>query len=118
MNNNIYNYIVKHTTSGHIDKETAIEMIAMLKQSGAKVHDEIAIIGMSAKLPGANNIQEYWDNIMNGIDCITNIPDDRRGDNDRYADFMGMDKADIIYPEFGYLDQIDGFDYDFFRMPP
>lgn len=98
--------------------ETAVEMIAMLKQSDTKVRDDIAIIGMSALLPGAQNIDEYWSNIQNGLDSVANIPPNRSVDNDNYVKFMGIDKETVRYPEYGYLDHIDKFDYDFFRVPP
>ncbi|ANY69432.1 hypothetical protein BBD42_25315 [Paenibacillus sp. BIHB 4019] len=118
MQNNIFTFIVNQTTSGNIDKETAVEMIAMLKQGGAKVEDDIAIIGMSARLPGSRDIHEYWSNIENGIDTVKQIPQNRRNDTDDYIKFKQLDKDKIIYPEYGYLEDIDGFDYEFFRMSP
>ena len=36
---------------------------------------DIAIIGMAAILPGATDISEYWDNILNGANCIIDIPE-------------------------------------------
>ncbi|WP_341282701.1 SDR family NAD(P)-dependent oxidoreductase [Paenibacillus sp. FSL H8-0537] len=118
MQNNIFTFIVNQTTSGNIDKETAVEMIAMLKQGGAKVQDDIAIIGMSARLPGAQDIHEYWNNIENGIDTVKQIPQNRKNDTDDYIKFKQLDQDKIIYPEYGYLEDIDGFDYEFFRMSP
>ncbi len=38
---------------------------------------EIAIVGMSCVFPGAHNIDEYWSNIVNGVDSIGPVPDDR-----------------------------------------
>lgn len=38
---------------------------------------DIAIVGMSCFAPGAGNIDEYWDNLINGVDSITNVPADR-----------------------------------------
>jgi acyl transferase domain-containing protein/acyl carrier protein len=116
--NNIYSFIVNQTTSGKIDKETAVEMVGMLKQSGSKMQDDIAIIGMSARLPGAKDIHEYWRNIENGIDSVKQIPNNRREDTELYINFKQLDKDEVIYPECGYLEDIDGFDYEFFRMSP
>jgi len=31
---------------------------------------EIAVIGMAGRFPQAANIEEYWENLKNGIDCI------------------------------------------------
>jgi acyl transferase domain-containing protein/NAD(P)H-dependent flavin oxidoreductase YrpB (nitropropane dioxygenase family)/NAD(P)-dependent dehydrogenase (short-subunit alcohol dehydrogenase family)/acyl carrier protein len=38
---------------------------------------DIAVIGMECILPEANNIEEYWLNIVTGKDCITEVPDTR-----------------------------------------
>jgi acyl transferase domain-containing protein/phosphopantetheinyl transferase (holo-ACP synthase) len=36
---------------------------------------EIAIIGMSARFAGAPDIEKYWHNILDGVDCITEACD-------------------------------------------
>ncbi|PCJ18935.1 MAG: hypothetical protein COB02_09375 [Candidatus Cloacimonadota bacterium] len=36
----------------------------------------IAIIGMGCHYPGATNLEEYWKNIVQGKDCITDIPEE------------------------------------------
>src|SRR5581483_1129944 len=35
----------------------------------------IAIIGISCLFPKADNLQDYWANIKNGVDAITPIPE-------------------------------------------
>jgi len=37
----------------------------------------LAVIGMSSIFPQANNLQEYWDNILNKVDAIVDIPASR-----------------------------------------
>jgi acyl transferase domain-containing protein/acyl carrier protein/SAM-dependent methyltransferase len=39
--------------------------------------EPIAIIGMSGRYPQAGNLREYWDNLIAGKDCITEIPAER-----------------------------------------
>jgi acyl transferase domain-containing protein len=34
----------------------------------------IAIVGMASIFPQAENIQQYWDNIISEVDCITEVP--------------------------------------------
>ncbi len=36
----------------------------------------VAIIGMAGRFPGAKNIDEFWSNLVNGIDSITHFTDD------------------------------------------
>lgn len=38
---------------------------------------EIAIIGINGKFPGANNLEEYWQNLRNGVESITNLTDEQ-----------------------------------------
>ncbi len=79
--------------------------------------DDIAIIGLSAKLPLANDIYEFWHNIRNGIDCIRKIPLNRKHIVDKYIKFIGK-KNTHDYMEAGYIDNIDEFDYKFFKLSP
>ena len=43
--------------------------------------NDIAIVGMSCHLPGANNIHEFWNNLINGVDSITEAPEERINPN-------------------------------------
>ena len=37
---------------------------------------DIAVIGMSCRFPGANNIEEFWHNLRNGVESITHFADE------------------------------------------
>src|SRR5208283_5238039 len=37
---------------------------------------DIAIIGMSARLPGAKNVREFWENLKNGVESISFFSED------------------------------------------
>ena len=39
--------------------------------------EPIAIIGMACIFPGAPDLQRYWENIVNGVDAITDVPEQR-----------------------------------------
>jgi hypothetical protein len=45
----------------------------------------IAIIGISGQYPMADNLQEFWENLKDGRDCIDEIPKDR-WDKDLFFD--------------------------------
>lgn len=79
---------------------------------------DIAIIGMSAKLPKADNVEEFWKNIRNGVDCVRDIPVGRKKDIERYLSYINYPKDDIKYLQAAFLDEIDKFDYKFFRLTP
>lgn len=38
---------------------------------------DIAIVGMSCFAPEAKDITEYWKNLINGVDCVKDVPADR-----------------------------------------
>ncbi|MDJ0591143.1 MAG: beta-ketoacyl synthase N-terminal-like domain-containing protein, partial [Pleurocapsa sp. MO_226.B13] len=44
----------------------------------------IAIVGMSGIFPQAKNLRQYWSNIVNEVDCITDVPPSRWNVDDYY----------------------------------
>ncbi|MFE3175144.1 beta-ketoacyl synthase N-terminal-like domain-containing protein [Amycolatopsis sp. NPDC059090] len=41
--------------------------------------EPIAIVGMAALMPGAPNLDVYWQNLVGGVDAITDVPEARWG---------------------------------------
>ncbi|MDO8335254.1 MAG: beta-ketoacyl synthase N-terminal-like domain-containing protein, partial [Candidatus Saccharibacteria bacterium] len=39
--------------------------------------DIIAIVGVSGRYPMADNIDMFWENLLAGRDCVTEIPETR-----------------------------------------
>ncbi|MEV2220344.1 SDR family NAD(P)-dependent oxidoreductase [Nocardia vinacea] len=76
----------------------------------------IAIVGMSGLLPNAHNHREYWQNIVDGVDCTTEVPTSRWSLDD-YFD-ADPDAPDKTYSRRGaFLPDID-FDPLEFGLPP
>ena len=77
----------------------------------------IAVIGISGRFPKANNVDEFWSNLAQGLDCITEIPASRWDINQYYdADPEAPNKT---YSRWGgFLDDIDSFDASFFNISP
>ncbi len=42
-----------------------------------KKKEPIAIVGLSGIFPGAANVDDFWRNIINKVDCIKTVPDQR-----------------------------------------
>ena len=85
--------------------------------SGKSTENEIAIIGLAGRYPGANNINEFWENLKNGKDCITEIPKDR-WDYSLYFD-EDKNKEGKTYSKWGgFIDGVDRFDPLFFNISP
>ena len=41
--------------------------------------DEIAIIGMAGRFPGAENVDSFWQNIKDGVESISFFTDEEMG---------------------------------------
>ena len=76
----------------------------------------IAIVGMSALFPDAPNLNQYWDNIINKIDSIIDIPESRWNIDDYYdVDSEAPDKT--YCKRGGFIPDID-FNPIEFGIPP
>ncbi|MGA1875641.1 MAG: SDR family NAD(P)-dependent oxidoreductase, partial [bacterium] len=80
---------------------------------------EMAIIGMAAYLPLAGNKEEYWQNIKNGRDCVQKkIPEPRHRDMEAIFECLKGDTGELRYKAGAYLEEIDTFDFHYFRLTP
>ncbi|WP_369187767.1 acyltransferase domain-containing protein [Streptomyces sp. R08] len=74
--------------------------------------EPVAVIGVGCRLPGGvRGPADYWRLLLEGVDAIGRVPEDR------WADFTAFPPPETpLYG--GYLDDIAGFDADFFRITP
>ncbi len=82
----------------------------------APAQSPIAIVGISCLFPGASSLQEYWANVRDGVDAITEVPSSHWS----VGDYFDTDpKApDMTYGDRGgFLDAID-FDPMLFGISP
>ncbi|WDZ63579.1 SDR family NAD(P)-dependent oxidoreductase [Paenibacillus polymyxa] len=79
--------------------------------------EEIAIIGLSGMYPDAENIREFWNNLRDGKDCITEIPKDR-WDHSMHFD-EDRNQSGKAYSKWGgFIKGVDQFDPMFFNISP
>ena len=92
------------------------EQLAGVSADGQTVRarEDIAIIGMSCRFPGANSIDEFWQNLLNGVDSVREIPSDR-WDIDRFYS-ADREPGKMYTREGGFLEDIAEFDADFFNI--
>ncbi len=79
-------------------------------------HDDIAIVGMACLFPGASDIRTFWHNILERVDAVREVSDDRW----RVEDFFDPQRLvpDKIYAKWGgFLDAIQ-FDPTKYGIPP
>jgi amino acid adenylation domain-containing protein len=76
---------------------------------------EVAIIGMSGRFPGADNIAEFWENLKNGVESVRFFSDEelkQGGESTRQLALPNFVKAK------GALVDVDCFDAAFFEYTP
>ncbi|MCU0286284.1 MAG: condensation domain-containing protein, partial [Acidobacteria bacterium] len=76
---------------------------------------EIAVIGMAGRFPGAPNIDQFWENIKNGVESIGFFSDEELIEN---GVAPGLIKAPNYVKAKGFLEDIEYFDAFFFDYLP
>ncbi|WP_159992814.1 SDR family NAD(P)-dependent oxidoreductase [Roseomonas sp. 18066] len=82
-----------------------------------KPDDRIAIIGMAGRFPGAENVEEFWKNMLGGVDSVGPVPMarwDHAAIFDRRPQQPGRSNCD----SGGFLSDIESFDPLFFGLSP
>lgn len=110
----------------HLDELSILKHALLeMKQMRSKLEslersrtEPIAVIGMGCRFPGgANNPEEFWRVLHDGVDAISEVPPDR-WDADAYFD-PNPDAPGKSYTRFGgFLNDVDLFDAKFFRISP
>ena len=86
-------------------------------EAGVTGSDPIAIIGLSGRYPAADNIEEYWQNLRDGRDCIVEVPKDRWDWREYYSEDRNQDGSH--YSKWGgFIAGVDEFDPRFFNISP
>lgn len=74
------------------------------KAKSASLSTEIAIVGMSCRLPNSPDIDSFWKNLCEGIDCLSRFQ----------SNYGNLDYV----PVRGVIEDIELFDADFFNFSP
>ncbi len=86
-------------------------------QKGQTTPAAIAVIGMSGRFPMAADLHEFWQNLLAGRDCITEIPPNRWDWRAYYGDpTRETNKTTVKWG--GFIDGVDEFDPFFFGISP
>jgi acyl transferase domain-containing protein len=73
----------------------------------------IAVVGMAARFAGADSVEQYWSNLVNGVESV------HRPDADAISAADGTALGGGTYIRaVARLDGIESFDADHFRVPP
>lgn len=116
--NDINQYILEQVKNGQMNKDMAFQILKELNARREMAKNDIAIIGIACRVPGANTVDEYWENLKNGVQSVGKLPASRRKDIEIFLP-EAVKSADVDpFMQAGYLDEIDQFDAPFFRLSP
>ncbi|MGL4305418.1 MAG: beta-ketoacyl synthase N-terminal-like domain-containing protein [Mycobacteriaceae bacterium] len=84
-----------------------------------RIQEPIAIVGMAVMLPGAPDLKTYWQNLIDGVDAISEVPDNRWDSSYFEPDGTKQRSADQIYcRRGGFIDSFAQIDSTSFGIMP
>ncbi|RJK84867.1 hypothetical protein CHN45_09050 [Vibrio cholerae] len=78
---------------------------------------DIAIVGMAARLPKAQDVARFWDNLRQGRDCTDVIPMERWKQEGFLTD-APLNGRGSYTNRGAFVDDVDAFDHVFFNLTP
>ncbi|AJQ95776.1 SDR family NAD(P)-dependent oxidoreductase [Gynuella sunshinyii] len=90
------------SSESHSVTETVSEAATAMTSTSAS-RDDIAVIGLSCRFPGADSPEQFWQNICDGRDLVSAVPEARfaSGHKQHYA---------------GLVEELEHFDPEFFKI--
>lgn len=86
----------------------------MLDASDISAND-IAIVGMALRVPGASNVSDFWSNLLGGVESIRQLTPEELSAAERAGD--PVHDANYV-PRTSDLTEMEYFDADFFGLSP
>ncbi len=85
------------------------------RPAARREEEQIAIVGMACRFPGAPDVSAFWRLLEAGVDAVT----DGRRDSGPWSGVVGDPAAEEgIYRRGGFIEGIDRFDARFFGIRP
>ncbi|MGJ5629985.1 beta-ketoacyl synthase N-terminal-like domain-containing protein [Nostoc sp. CALU 1950] len=112
--NNCEQAVIKSIEGKKMNSEKSVSINKINRQLQ---HNPIAIVGMASLLPQARNLREYWQNIVNKIDCITDVPSTHWSVEDYYDPNPRTTEDKTYCKRGGFLPEVD-FNPMEFGIPP
>ncbi|MBX7075289.1 MAG: SDR family NAD(P)-dependent oxidoreductase [Pirellulales bacterium] len=82
-----------------------------------KIEDgDIAIVGMACRMPGARNIEQFWQNLRRGVESVHEVPANRWDWRTTYDPSGATGSTRSKWG--GFIDRIDEFEPGFFQLSP
>ena len=76
---------------------------------------EVAVIGMVCRFPGARHVDQFWENLKNGVESISFFSEEELEES---APEPALLKKPTFVKAYGWMEEIEFFDYTFFGYTP
>jgi len=103
-------FLLLQVKQNALDVDTAKAFIRTIEEGGSST-EPIAVVGVAGRLPGADDKDAFWANLVAGRESIGDFPEARLDDLRRVAEPGRQTKG-------GYLDRVDEFDPEYFGITP
>jgi polyketide synthase 12 len=118
----VFDYPTPEALAGYLVGEVAADTqveVAMPAVSVTEVDERIAIVGMSCRFPGGvRSPKDLWELVADGVDAISEFPDDRGWDLDGLYDDGSNAPGTCYAREGGFIYDVGDFDAEFFGISP
>ena len=112
----LFTYPTIHALVNHLTNSPSVNGAEEAENtSGKPIQDNssVAIIGMAGTFTGADNLEQYWQNILDGVESMSRYSDEE------LQNFV--DKSLLSHPNYiktgPMLSDMDTFDAEFFDIP-
>lgn len=110
----LFKYPTIRTLAEFLSGDSEEEQQSGFAENSLKSGD-IAVIGLSGRFPGANNIDEFWKNLCDGKESISRFSDKEVIDSGVSPETL---KKPGYVKAWGTIDDVDKFDAEFFGFNP
>ncbi|MGD2085539.1 MAG: amino acid adenylation domain-containing protein [Candidatus Aminicenantes bacterium] len=114
----MYQYPTIHSLARYLSEEAAVGEISAARVTPGLSREHstsIAVIGMAGRFPGAKNIDEFWQNLKNGVEAISFF-------SEAELEEVGIGSELLNNPNYvkarGFLEDLHYFDALFFNYTP
>jgi hypothetical protein len=110
----LYQYPTVNGIAAYIEGDKTIAKVMANKPKKDKSNNDIAVIGMAARFPGADNIYELWKVLAEGRETTSFFTDEELDQSIPFA----VRNAPNYVKARGIVENAEGFDAAFFGISP
>ncbi|MFI7066265.1 amino acid adenylation domain-containing protein [Kribbella sp. NPDC050124] len=102
--------VVAEAEAGELDAAAEVQPAVPSGGKGkAAVVEPVAVVGLAGRFPGAEGLEQFWDNLVGGVESIRRFSPDEVSQAGGHPD-------DGLVAVSGALDQVESFDARFFGL--